>query len=222
MAEIKRTILQAKDAAGLDAYCLGINADEEHFSTIHLKGNLTRPSQDEQSEASSDSDQEDERAEEVENGHISENELSDIEDIKCYRDREDLNLTDFSDKHSILEEHGAYLTVTLKSGKQMTVKKSSLCWLFSEKQGRLSADRLLRVRGMTTKTKRKDSITATTTTSAKRLRPVTRKHCNKINVTESQDPEVEYISEEMSDKAEDSDDQLIEKNQLRLHRSKFK
>lgn len=43
------------------------------------------------------------------------------------------------------------LTLLLNNGKSITVRKSTLCWFFSEKQGRLSSDRLLRVRGMNVK-----------------------------------------------------------------------
>ncbi|XP_030753635.1 uncharacterized protein LOC115880545 [Sitophilus oryzae] len=59
-----------------------------------------------------------------------------------------LQLKDFSGQKKI---HKSCLAVTLNDGKTRILKKSTLIWFFSEKQGRLSTDRLLRVKGMSLK-----------------------------------------------------------------------
>lgn len=73
-------------------------------------------------------------------------EIEDQNDIN-FLDLEELNLKhcDWENVKNITP----YLNITLNNNKTRCMKKSSLCWLFSEKNGKLSSDRLLRVRGMT-------------------------------------------------------------------------
>ncbi|KAK4881467.1 hypothetical protein RN001_004786 [Aquatica leii] len=59
----------------------------------------------------------------------------------------DLDLVDFtSSTHEPISCTSPYLQIKCKS-KQITVKKTTLCWLLSEKRARLSSDRLRRVMG---------------------------------------------------------------------------
>lgn len=62
----------------------------------------------------------------------------------------DLDLRDYDNNRKTknkLGRNSLYLRVILKSKKTVTVRKSSLCWLYSEKYGRLSSDRIFKFRG---------------------------------------------------------------------------
>ena len=74
---------------------------------------------------------------------------SDVEidegDLSLFSSYKKLNLKDYSEDK--VTNKGSFLNVTL-NGKKHLIKKSSLCWLLSDKS-RLSNDRIYRVRGMT-------------------------------------------------------------------------
>lgn len=57
---------------------------------------------------------------------------------KLYRGLDSENDTD-------LDETSPFIKVTDKSGKEMVVRKSSVCWLLSQDKFKLSSDRLQRV-----------------------------------------------------------------------------
>ena len=96
------------------------------------------------------------------NEYLSESELEEIsKDISLFSKFNELKLKDYSNKTaqptktSTNSSTTPYLKVILNDNKIVTVRKSSLCWYFSDSTGRLSSDRLLRVRGMSNN---KDSI----------------------------------------------------------------
>lgn len=74
---------------------------------------------------------------------------SDIENyLNNMTDVEVLNIRDYKNDLKSSTYNKIFLKIRLNNTKTMVVKKSTLCWLFSEKAGRLSSDRLLRVKGM--------------------------------------------------------------------------
>ncbi|CAG9765751.1 unnamed protein product [Ceutorhynchus assimilis] len=214
LAEIEKNIIDAKENAREDANHLGIVVTDEHFSIVHLRENSaneeTAGNAEEIIEEIIDSDLEIETSSQaLEEEYMSEYDLNELEeDLNTLQDMENLNLRDYSGQNKSCDKSSSYIMVTLKNGKQMTVKKSSICWFFSEKQGRLSTDRLLRVKGMssatsqpTTRPKRKKKIHHKTAAKRKRTKVTKSKSRLKLNEAETEtDTETEYIS----DKSESS------------------
>ncbi|CAG9767012.1 unnamed protein product [Ceutorhynchus assimilis] len=216
LAEIEKIIIDAKENARVDANHLGIVVTDEHFSIVHLRENSVRANEETAGNAEEiieeiiDSDLEIETSSQaLEEEYMSEYDLNELEeDLNTLQDIENLNLRDYSGQNKSCDKSSSYIMVTLKNGKQMTVKKSSICWFFSEKQGRLSTDRLLRVKGMssatsqpTTRPKRKKKIHHKTAAKRKRTKVTKSKSRLKLNEAETEtDTETEYIS----DKSESS------------------
>lgn len=200
ITEITKIINDAKNDSKQDAINLGITIEDEDFSILHLR-EISNPSNDEAVENVDDRNDSDSEIEtggqEVEAGYISEYDLNELEDdLNTLTDMEDLNLKDFSGQNKSFDKSSPYMMVKLSNGKQKTVKKSSICWLFSEKQGRLSTDRLLRVKGMS-QPKRKMIHQKPTTKRAR---------ASKLNISEDEtDTEAEYIS----DKSESSGGEFV-------------
>ncbi|XP_050514976.1 uncharacterized protein LOC126890166 [Diabrotica virgifera virgifera] len=71
-----------------------------------------------------------------------------LEYTSTFNNYDSLHLRDYTGQKKAQK---SCLSVTLKDKKTRIIKKSTLIWFFQEKQGRLSTDRLLRVKGMTVK-----------------------------------------------------------------------
>ncbi|XP_031335536.1 uncharacterized protein LOC116165329 [Photinus pyralis] len=84
----------------------------------------------------------------------------------------DLNIQDFSAKYNKSNQTLPRNMLKIKvNGKEVVVKKSTLCWLFSIKTNRLSSDRLLRFRGSTASSSlNKKKQTKSTSTKRKKKR----------------------------------------------------
>lgn len=101
-------------------------------------------------------------------GSDLENDLNDdfnvLKDI--YASQGTLQLKDFTphdESNKDITQKTSFLKISLNSGRVMTVRKSTLCWLLQKSTSKLSSDRLLRVRGTSIKPKkttfRKNPIT---------------------------------------------------------------
>lgn len=166
--EIKIILERAKDDAINNAKALEMEGVdfEQAVTCISLKESRvegTLPTDlhevyDVEDENLSENDSENEIIDIHENVYISDSEMEGIkQDLSIFSSLDDLSFRDNSEKHlkrnlksrlnKNRDKNSPYLEVALKNRKIVTVRKSSLCWLFSEKQGRLSTDRLLRVRG---------------------------------------------------------------------------
>lgn len=82
----------------------------------------------------------------------SEDEQELVEDLKNFKNIKKSNIKDFSSNKS--KNTDSFLKVKVEN-KILTVKKSTLCWMFSDTSGRLSSDRLSRFKS-TDKSKTKD------------------------------------------------------------------
>ncbi|CAG9814589.1 unnamed protein product [Phaedon cochleariae] len=143
--EILECLKEAHSQAEKDADSLGVIL-KEHSRGTSLDVHIT--SVEEESYSTEGEDK---------NGTISmngiEEELSDSEynrdllDTHELPEFETLDLKDFSQTVHDPKIDSSFLKVILKNGKELVVRKSSLCWLFSNKQSRLSSDRIYRVRG---------------------------------------------------------------------------
>ena len=84
--------------------------------------------------------------------YISDGESEYIEkDLSLLLSVDNLELKNYEEKAKKFniknKKNSPYIQVLLKNRKLVTVRKTSLCWLLSEKHGKLSSDRILRVRG---------------------------------------------------------------------------
>lgn len=72
------------------------------------------------------------------------------------KDLKNIQLKDWTGqiKQSSIDKSSLYAEVTCSGGKQILVKKSSLCWLLNPDKNKLSSDRLLRVRSSPTGSKK--------------------------------------------------------------------
>ncbi|CAG9820705.1 unnamed protein product [Phaedon cochleariae] len=143
--EILECLKEAHSQAEKDADSLGVIL-KEHSRGTSLDVQITNVEEESYSTEGEDK-----------NGTISmngiEEELSDSEynrdllDTHELPEFETLDLKDFSQTVHDPKIDSSFLKVILKNGKELVVRKSSLCWLFSNKQSRLSSDRIYRVRG---------------------------------------------------------------------------
>src|SRR5699024_2020067 len=81
--------------------------------------------------------------------------------LTLFKNYDTLLLKDYSLKHKE-DSNNSYIKVVLNNKSTVTVRKSSLCWFFMDKNGRLSSDRIHRVKGenkISTLTKRKQKRT---------------------------------------------------------------
>ncbi|XP_031336651.1 uncharacterized protein LOC116165990 [Photinus pyralis] len=110
---------------------------------------------------------------------LNEEKVEDRDDIDEERgifeepeDLGDLNIQDFSAKYNKSNQTLPRNMLKIKvNGKEVVVKKSTLCWLFSIKTNRLSSDRLLRFRGSTASSSlNKKKQTKSTSTKRKKKR----------------------------------------------------
>lgn len=100
---------------------------------------------------------------EVEQSDSENNERSTDEESMFFSEFENLYSKDYTTSESKRREklarkcgnskhsepsNSPFLTVKLHNNKEVKIRKSSLCWFFSEKGDRLSTDRLLRVKVM--------------------------------------------------------------------------
>lgn len=149
--EIKVQLDKAKYQALVDAIKLKINLDDPNhvMENVDLSANLVRTSENENlSDAEVDNcetfnDNLHEIEIHPEDSHDIESDLNMLtgvteSEIKDYTFAKE-NSNKFKDK--------SFLKVQIKN-KVLLVRKSTLCWFFATKCGRLSTDRLLRVRGM--------------------------------------------------------------------------
>ncbi|CAH1104519.1 unnamed protein product [Psylliodes chrysocephalus] len=74
---------------------------------------------------------------------IPENDKEEINNV--FSNLDSSNLKNYTDK--MKRNDTPYLKLSLNNKTEMTVLKSSLCWLYAKKAGRLSVDRIMRVRG---------------------------------------------------------------------------
>lgn len=131
----------------------------------------------------------------------------DIEREKCIFEEfgdSEINIKDFSDKKQTTDRSMINIRA---NGKDMIVKKSTLCWFFSNKLGRLSSDRLLRVRGMASTSgavnkRKKGNVTKR---RAKR---------SKINKNEIKTSTVMISESETSSETEPDNDSYSEKSEF--------
>jgi len=192
---IKDTLLEAKEKAKDDLTSLGIKCVEDSFLGSSIPN--TSLCRDGDSDEDSDADnvieniitQEttSEVTQETTSEVITEEERQELEILKNQMNRQDFNLKDYSTYTG--KKESQFLKVYLNSSNVKTIRKSTLCWLFSNKTGRLSSDRLLRVRGPTTdKTPKKKTI----------LPKKNKENAKKIlnhNETSSEDSTEEYSSQ---------------------------
>lgn len=87
------------------------------------------------------------------NEYISDSELQEIqENGSIFTSLDDLKLKEYRNRLNKKDEMSTttnpiFLNVNLKNVKEVTVRKSLLCWYFTHKKSRLSTDRIVCVRG---------------------------------------------------------------------------
>lgn len=149
-SELIELIESARQEATCDANNVGINA-EDNFFLCQLKRTI-------ESTASFGFDPDDEDYDENEDEYENEDEgaSTDFEDIdeteKAELDKDirvlqsisgSLNMRNYSNANR--DERSPYTVVLDGTGKERTVRKSSLCWLLSQDKHFMSSDRLVRV-----------------------------------------------------------------------------
>lgn len=121
-----------------------------------------------------------------------------------------LNSLDLKDCSNIKFPEKSCLTVQLANGKMIKVKKSTLCWFFQNKKGRLSSDRLVRVRGMTkqkNERKSKESMLSKSRSTYLRNNGKKRKQQSETETDESESETLDLTytdSEDISDENEET------------------
>ncbi|KAK4887006.1 hypothetical protein RN001_003277 [Aquatica leii] len=130
-----------------------------------------------------------------------------VAEVENLLDLEDLNFKDYATSNS--KNPSAFLKITLSNGKQKTVRKSSICWLFDERKGRMSADRLFRVRGMYNPKRNlyKNTNQKTTKSIINRSKTVRK---TRGNSAKEEDISESDESSECSEELHDSDDEIDE------------
>lgn len=185
-----------------DCHALGINATEEAFYTIHIKSDFADYVNHEDNQSESDTDDGVSLNENPADGYTSETDLNDITESKTiFQSMEHLDLKDCS---KTPKNNRSLLEITLKTGKTMTVKKSTLCWFFTENKSRLSTDRLNRVKSMGSQ-KTKPTHSNSQKLSQKRMKK-SRKHCIKPKNKRSkliEDSEEEQVEESETETEDD-------------------
>lgn len=147
--------------------------------------------------------------EEIEDGNISEEYLSEIEDeMKIFSNVDLLNIKDFKSTTRGIAKNSnkAVLKITINNKKDMLVKKSTLCWLFSDKSSRLSNDRILRVKGMTNKK------TSGNEKPLKKNNKTTQKNRKNSDEVESETSESDSYESESEMEEEDFEEEKLEVN----------
>lgn len=152
MDVLKNTLEKAKTDAILDAKNLNMELSEIEMTEILKEVSLTKI------DSFEEDDPGDEEVETHDNDvnnkdfeNISEELNSEMSsEINIFSNMKSLNIKDYTAKKNNSDPGSdpSLLTI-LVNNKTMLVKKSTLCWLFSEKKNNLSTDRLHRVRGMT-------------------------------------------------------------------------
>ncbi|KAK4886217.1 hypothetical protein RN001_002488 [Aquatica leii] len=162
------TLENAKQAARQDATALGMILNEQlyesSFEALTTKLSVaTKYDENNSSDVSvADAGEITFGEQEVSDNELYEDSLSHYEDdSSIFANLEDLNIKDYCQKSTDVktDNQTPYITIKLKNGKTKTIRKSSLCWFFSEKKKGLSSDRILRVRGMNTRYLTKSGIT---------------------------------------------------------------
>ncbi|RLU26209.1 hypothetical protein DMN91_000002 [Ooceraea biroi] len=203
LSEIKEILFRAKADVLSDCLELGINTTEEAFCTIYIKPDSADyfDHEDNRSESDNDSVSPNENS-----GFISETDLNDITESKTiFQNMDHLDLKDCS---KTANNNRSVLKIKLKTGKTITVKKSTLCWFFTENRSRLFANRLDRVKGMGSQKTKKilPEMKSTFLKSRKRIKksiklPIKPKNKRSKLTEEEQESETEtkdeqkYISE---------------------------
>lgn len=72
-------------------------------------------------------------------------------DISLFNSFTELELKDYTKTKTMVTSGSPYVEVLLNNNNKKIVRKSAICWFFGNKCGRLSTDRIQRVRGMTNK-----------------------------------------------------------------------
>lgn len=144
---IKCIIEEAKRNAFVDASALGIKLLKNDLNVLlpEISERLTDEIRDKESE------DETEISKEVEDEifEVSGDEWEDVQtEIKELPEELPLKIKNLKDYTKTGEKLPKYCLKVRVNDKVITLRKSTLCWLFSDKEGRLSSDRLLRVRGM--------------------------------------------------------------------------
>lgn len=149
--------------------------------------------------------------------YLSEDDATFIQkDLSILSSVENLELNNYetkAKKYNIKSKRNSpYIPAILKNNKIVTIRKTSLCWLFSEKHGRLSSDRLLRVKGLCDSTKK--VANKKKTRSEKKKRKPSKKNIkqDQTDSTESEySEECSYTSEsEFENESFQEDEQLDE------------
>ncbi|CAG9773365.1 unnamed protein product [Ceutorhynchus assimilis] len=82
---------------------------------------------------------------------INQEDLVEIEEeLNIFNDFQNLKIKDYNDGKNKTHSDNSRLSITVNN-KNMIVRKSTLCWLFFDKKGKLSSDRRIRCRGMSSK-----------------------------------------------------------------------
>ncbi|CAG9822811.1 unnamed protein product [Phaedon cochleariae] len=141
---------KAKDDANNDAKKLGIIADDNDFSILNMPVLHSGKSDDivQDEDINQDINYE-EIAADPERDHI-EKELNTLSSLGTINLKDNVNQVKCGQESKFLR--------VLVNGKMMTLRKSTLCWLFSDKSGRLSSDRIMRVRGMSASNYKKENV----------------------------------------------------------------
>lgn len=184
-------------------------------------------------------DQAEDLSEDLSNSDAQENELqgdalpnefdksdqdSDQEFVSQISKLDSLNLKDCSNTKF---PEKSCLTVELANGKIVKVKKSTLCWFFQNKKGRLSSDRLVRVRGMTEQKKRKNTnkqnkLSNDLRKNKKTLRKTNEEKSETETETESESLDSSFTnSDEISDENEEKINSDEEYKDLIIHEEKI-
>lgn len=160
--EIKKILEKARNQAIKDAEMLGMILDNSPFSLERVA--LPTPaealldvedSREEQSQEQEVINNVNETYEQSSSQSFDELDHDEKITVNNLLACDSLNIKDYSSSDKGKRKTDIYLTLSLNNNKIVTVKKSTLCWLFTNTSGRLSSDRLLRVRGMSGQKKEK-------------------------------------------------------------------
>lgn len=216
--EVLQILHKAKEDALNDGLVTGLilETPAEQCVTQIIMPSIIKLNQIELNKVNSDTNEDDDEKE-VENGaeitrnSTSDSEMEEIEkDLSQFSQLDDLHLKDYSNQNTINES--SYIKVQLKN-KCVTIRKSSLCWFFSEKYNKLSSDRLLRVRG-TAETKTSTSFMIKTNKLVPKKSSEKKKQKKQFKTeTSSEDTETsdEYMSES-SENDEFDDNTSVDEN----------
>lgn len=164
----------------------------EESTLSHIKDHLHAGTQENNMETENESDAETDAAADAPMNSINSEDLIEIEkELNHFTGIEILNIKDYSGEKS--ESDSSLLNITVND-KKMLVKKSTLCWFFADKKGKLSSDRRIRCRGMSTRSQNLGQTKNSTTSSTKKKqnKKLSKKSRNHVEETSDSDSDECY------------------------------